>query len=469
MKKKPNVVFFLTDDQRYDTIHALGCEEVMTPNIDQLAKESVVFTHAHIMGGTSGAVCMPSRSMILTGRHLFDLYGRGRSNGAVIPEGFTTMPECFGKQGYYSFHIGKWHQDRQSFNRSYQSADKIFGFHKGPYGYHFSMVLFDYDKTGNYDIEGAYNVGLDHQNHKVNFGKGGMHSTDIFADAGIDFIKNYDKEEPFFLYLATHAPHDPRQSPEKYEKMYSSDTVSCPKNFMEQHPFDNGALMTRDELLETFPRRPHSVQRHIADYYSMITHIDARLGDLITTLKEKGIYNDTIIVYCGDNGLALGQHGLMGKQNLYDHSVRVPLMIKMPESKSAHYTSAYCYLQDLYPTLCEMCGLTIPPSVEGESLMPILNGTSDCVRDHLFGAYRNIQRSYKNDKFKLIEYYVGPNRVTQLFDLEKDGLELNNLADDPNYKEILEDLRQKLLCEQFRMNDPLVCERKEDLVNSDIW
>lgn len=468
MKKRPNIIFFLTDDQRFDTIHALGCKEIQTPNLDELTKDSVVFTKAHIMGGTCGAVCMPSRGMILTGRNLFDLYGRGTQNGAIIPERFTTMPEYFGQNGYYTFHIGKWHQDKASFNRSYANADKIFGFHQGNYGYHFSTVLFDYDKTGKYDIEGAYNIGIDKEKHPVDFSKGGMHSTDIFVDAGIDFINQYNKEQPFFLFLATHAPHDPRQSPEKYEKMYSSDTVSCPKNFMEHHPFDNGDLMVRDECLETFPRRPHSIQRHIADYYSMITHIDARLGDLIYSLKKNNMYDDTIIVYCGDNGLAIGQHGLMGKQNLYEHSVRVPLMIKLPESANAHFTDAYCYLSDIYPTLCELCHIEIPPSVEGISLVPVIDKEKKMVRNHLFGAYKNIQRSYKEDEFKLIEYFVGEQRITQLFDLREDPLEMHSLSERFEYKDKLRELREKLIREQFVMNDPLVCETNQAL-QENIW
>ena len=287
MKKKPNILFFLTDDQRFDTIHALGCDEIYTPNLDMFSKESVVFTHAHIIGGTCGAVCMPSRSMIQTGRNLFNLYGTGKKNGAVIPPEHITLPECLKANGYHTCHIGKWHQNRESFHRCYDEAERIMGFHTGgSYGYHFSTVLFNYDPTGAYEMEKAYNVGPNHELRPVDFTRGGMHSTDIFTDAAIDFIHDYDRQEPFYLYVALHAPHDPRQCPEKYEEMYSSETVSCPPNFKEHHPFDNGDLGTRDEMLETFPRRKHAIRRHIADYYAMISHNDDRFGEVKLILMK---------------------------------------------------------------------------------------------------------------------------------------------------------------------------------------
>lgn len=467
--KKPNILFFLTDDQRFDTVHSLGCDEVKTPNLDAFTKESVIFNQAHIMGGTTGGVCMPSRAMLQTGRTLFNLNGRGRWNGYRLSPEHTTIGECFKNSGYYTHHIGKWHQDRESFGRSYLGGENIFGFHKSANGSHFSTILFDYDETNNYDEVNAFNIKKDGSRGEVDFTNGGMHSTDIFADSAINFINEYDKDQPFYLYLATVAPHDPRQTLDEYEELYNTENVSCPENFMPIHPFDNGNLLVRDERLEAFPRRKHAIRRHIGDYYAMITHIDKRFGDIIETLKNKGLYDDMIIIYSADNGLAIGQHGLMGKQNLYEHSSRVPLMIKLPKGSTVKKTEAYCYLLDIFPTLCDMCEVNIPESVEGKSLMPVITGQVEEVRDFLFGAYRNFQRCYKQKDYKLIEYYVNGKRTTQLFDVNNDPLELNNLADDKKYYTLVEEMRKKLLCQQELHNDPLIYESEEALSDEDIW
>lgn len=466
---KPNILFFITDDQRFDTLGCMGCKEIKTPNIDKLAEDSVVFDQAHIMGGTCGAVCMPSRAMVQTGRSLFHLAGEGKANGSYIPEEHVTIPEYLRSKGYFTYHIGKWHQDIKSFNRSYNNGSRITGI-RPTYatGYQFTATLLNYDETGKYEIENAYNLMPDMSVRKICKTNAAMHSTDIFCRTAVDFINDYDSDKPFYLYVATHAPHDPRESPNEFEEMYNTENVSCPENFMEQHPFDNGDLIVRDELLEAFPRRKHAIRRHISDYYAMISHIDARFGDVIDSLKKKGIYDNTIIIYAGDNGIAIGQHGLMGKQNIYEHSIRVPLIIKMPNSSAKATSDAYCYLMDIFPTLCDICGFDIPSSVEGESLLPVINGEKKETRDHLFGAYRNYQRSYKKDGYKLIEYYVNGERHTQLFNLNNDKIEMNNLYGKPEYSEMVEQMRTALHNEQEKLDDPLVCKSEEEL-KSDIW
>ena len=430
------------------------------------------------MGGTSGAVCMPSRAMMQTGRTIFTLAGEGKANGSFIPEEHITMPEHLRANGYKTQHIGKWHQDKKSFNRSYVDAQSIFCFANNypgrdswyGAGGHYAPVLMDYDPTGNYELEHAFQMGkgmIKKKEIDVDIDKN-MHSTDIFCDTALNFINNYNEEEPFYLYLALVAPHDPRNAPEEYEEMYSADTVSTPQNFLPHHPFDNGELRSRDECLEWFPRREHSVRRHIADYYSMISHIDARFGTVIQALKDKGIYDDTIIIFAGDNGLALGQHGLLGKQSVYEHSVRVPLMIKPAGAFEPKVTDAYTYLADIFPSVCDMLDIEKPKSVNAQSFAPVITQSKEKSREDLFLIYRNYQRAYKNDKYKLIEYFVGEERHTQLFDLENDPKEINDLANKVEYAKILEQLRLKLQEKQVEFEDPLVTCSKEKL-SEDIW
>ncbi|MFI3214109.1 MAG: sulfatase-like hydrolase/transferase [Eubacteriales bacterium] len=472
--EKPNIVIFFTDDQRYDTIHALGCDEIKTPNFDQFANESIAFTQAHIMGGTCGAVCMPSRAMMQTGRDVFSLYGKGTSNGAIIPEEHIMMPEYLKKHGYYTHHIGKWHQDRASFMRAYSNATRICGLTKewcGTMGGHFNPCLMDYDETGKFEDEQAYHLSEQYEKIPMEYGTGKIHSTDVFVDAALDFIENYHQEDPFYLYIATVAPHDPRNAPQKYEEMYSPDSVSLPKNFLPVHPFDNGELYVRDEKLEWFPRREYSIRRHIADYYSMISHLDDRFGELIRTLKEKQLYENTIVIVAGDNGLALGQHGLLGKQSVYDHSIRVPLMIKPIGKFEAKKTDDYCYLFDIFPTLCDMIDLKIPNTVTGKSMKNVLDGTGISEREDIFAVYRNLQRTYKNKQYKIIEYHVNSESENhiQLFDLLADPWESINLAKKPEYKDILNEMHAKLVSQELYYKDPLLMESKESLGEPDIW
>lgn len=460
MDGKLNVLILFTDDQRFDTIHALGNEEIATPNLDRLVKDGTAFTHAHIMGGTCGAVCMPSRAMLMTGRSLFHLYGHGSKNGAVIPEFHPTMPETFRNSGYHTHHIGKWHQDKLSFLRSFESADRIFGFTDGwyeNYGGHFNIALHDFDPMGEYPNENGYMLKEDGKT-KVDVGTaaGGRHSSDIFADAAVNFINDYSDDRPFFMYVSFVAPHDPRQSTDEYEDMYTSESVSLPPNYMPKHPFDNGDLYVRDERLEWWPRRKRAIRKHIADYYAMISHADAAMGRIIDALAENGMDENTIIVFAGDNGLAVGQHGLMGKQNLYDHSIRVPLIFKGPGIPSDKRSDAFCYLYDVFPTLCSLTDIEKPDTVEGISLDSVISGEEKSMRSDLFTAYRNCQRAVRDNKYKLIKYFTDEETTTQLFDMTKDRWEMNNLATKFEYAAIRQRLEEKMVNYMREHHDPII-------------
>ena len=420
----------------------------------------MTFTHAHIMGGTSGAVCMPSRAMLLTGRTLFSIEREGQR----IPEEHTAMPEWFRHHGYITSHVGKWHQDRESHARCFSTGAKIFGFKKKQ-GWceacngHWHVPVHDFDPRGSYDPDGGYNepevipYQLPFETTKEN----GRHSAEVFTDSAIEFITDHntsaDAESPFFLYLAHIAPHDPRQYPSRLRERYTAGTVSLPDNFLMRHPFDNGDLYIRDELLECYPRRPESVRQHIADYFAIITHVDEQIGRILDTLEATGQDKNTIIVFSGDNGLAVGQHGLMGKQSLYDHSVRVPLMISGPGIPAGGKTGSFCYLLDIFPTLCELCGLDVPETVEGKSLAPVISEPDTNLREVLHFAYKGFQRAVKRDRHKLIEYSVNGERNTQLFDLQEDPLEMENLAHDPAHSDTVENLRTDLETWRIELND----------------
>ena len=424
-KKKPNILFLFTDDQRFDTIHALGNEHIITSNIDSFVNNGTAFTNAYFMGASLVAgVCMPSRAMLMTGRTLFHLEG----NGHRLPPEHVTLPETLRKAGYTTFHTGKWHNDKQSFARSFTTADKIFF---GGMSSHYKVPINDFDPNGVFPREDQYFVT-------------DKHSTELYADTAVSFLTNYKDNKPFFMYVAFQSPHDPRHMPKQYLDMYDPDKLPLPKNFLPSHPFDFGEANHRDEKLERWPRTPEKIRRHTADYYGFITYTDAEIGRILNALKQTGQYDNTIIIFAGDNGLAVGRHGLMGKQNIYDHSVHIPFVMCGPGIPAGKRSEALCYLLDIFPTLCDLTDVKIPGSVDGISLAPVIRGKKENTRDSLFYAFKNFQRGVRTERWKLIKYNVFGEHHTQLFDIRSDPWETANLADNPDYTSRLQEMTDLL-------------------------
>lgn len=433
---KPNILFILTDDQTYSAIHALGNSEIVTPNMDKLIKAGTTFTQAHIMGGLVPAICSPSRNMLLTGRTLFRLH----KAGGYIPASDTTFPELFRANGYTTFETGKWHQDKAAFKRSFSTADNIlFGGMSIPAtGGHYRPHLHHYDSSGKYN-EPFW----------------GEHFSSIyFADAAIDFLKGQQNErQPFLMYVAFTSPHDPRTPPTWYGHSYHTDDISLPPNFLPEHPFDNGELKMRGELLVPFPRTKEVIKEEMAKYYAMISEVDHQIGRILNELKQTGKEKNTIIVFASDNGLSLGQQGLMGKQNPYEASMRVPLVFAGPGIPMDKRVNAYVYLNDIYPTLCNMAGIPVPATVEGISLKAAFGKTPFKGRDQLFYAYSNLQRAVVKDSFKLACYNVNGQHPVQLFDLNKDPWEMNNLANQAQHQARVRSMKSLLSKSMKQLGD----------------
>lgn len=441
MVEKPNILFFFADDQRFDTIAALGNREIKTPNIDQLVKNGVTFTQAHIPGGTVSAVCMPSRAMLHTGRTLFNL----QNDGEEIPQDHILLGEVLQKAGYRTFGTGKWHNGPEAYARSFTDGDEIFF---GGMGDHWNVPANHFDPEGKYDqrqkiIQNPYfsNKVITNICDHVHAGK---HSSELFCETASKWLENYDNQQPFFMYISFMAPHDPRSMPEEFLNMYDPEKIKLPENFRTERPFDYEEKVTRDENLAAYPRKPEEIKRHIAEYYGMISHLDNELGKVIKTLKEKGLYDKTIIIFSADNGLAVGEHGLMGKQNNYEHSIRVPLIFSGPGIPQNEQRDSYVYLLDIYPTLCDMVGIPIPDSVDGVSFLPVIYDKRKKARTELYFAYGDLIRSIKDERYKLIEYRNKVFRGTELFDLKGDPYEMNNLYGKAGYKEEIEKLRAEL-------------------------
>ena len=207
------------------------------------------------------------------------------------------------------------------------------------------------------------------------------------------------------------------------------------------------------------------MRRHIADYYGMISHLDAQIGRLLDELEVTGHANDTIVIYTADHGLALGQHGLLGKQNVYDHSLRVPLIIRGPDVPPGERRDGLCYLMDVCPTILDLAGLDPPTECEGLSLVPMIQGAELDVRESIFSAFQRDQevgvddpwqRSVRWGDWKLIETGAMGERHTQLFNLVSDPWEMRNLATQAAHAERLDAMRSRLMHERTVGGDTYV-------------
>ena len=435
MSSQPNILFMIADDHRWDAIAGMGDPTVKTPILDSLMARGTTFHQTHIMGSLSGAVCVPSRAAVLTSANLF------RSGQNQINRDLAVWPQVMQEAGYHTFGAGKWHNDKQTYINSFADGGKIFF---GGMGNQYKVPVFDYDPTGAYPKEAKY--------------IGDKFSTELFTDAAVQFLENYEKPNPFFLYLSFTSPHDPRTPPDEYATMYPPEDIPVPENFLPEHPFDNGEMRIRDEVLAPFPRTPEIVQQHIADYYGMISHMDAEMGRVLQTLEAVGQLDNTIIIYTADHGLAVGQHGLFGKQNLYSHSIRVPSIFVGPGVPEGQSVDTLTYLYDVFPTVCDLTKVDCPDTVEGYSLVPLMEGCVDKVRDTVFAAYKDIHRTVSDGRWKLIRYYVSEETgrgtdCIQLFDLEQDPWETTNLAELPEHSERIQTLATELKRWQTETDD----------------
>jgi arylsulfatase A-like enzyme len=425
---RPNILFLFADDQRADTIAAHGNPHIKTPNLDKLATSGFSFRSNYCCGGSSGAVCVASRAMLMSGKVWLNV-------DTVSLTGTKLMPELLGENGYVTFGTGKWHNGQASWLRAFQRGKNImFG------------GMADHSKVP------VRNLGPNGKLTRQRTGE--KFSSELFADSAIEFLKAYDGKKPFFLYVAFTAPHDPRMPPLPYREAYYRNLPPLPANFLPQLPFDNGMMKGgRDENLAAWPRTEAVIRDQLAEYYGMITHLDEQVGRILAALKQSGQADNTLIIYAADNGLALGSHGLLGKQSVFEHSMRVPLIVAGPGIPKGKSTQAFSYLLDVFPTLCDVLGIQSPPHLEGESLRPIWEGKQDRVRNSVFLPYMQIQRSVRDQRWKLIAYpKIGH---LQLFDLASDPDERTNLIDQPQYAAEVERLQTLMHQWQAKVGDTL--------------
>jgi len=445
--KRPNFLFILVDDQSPFDLKVYDPDSPLeTPHIDRLAAEGMTFEGAYHMGSFSGAVCMPSRHMIMSGRTVWHLppapFGAQKSPPALEQQ---TIPAVFNRAGYATMRTCKQ-------GNSYEAANKLF------------TVRHDATKRGGTDESGSTWHG----------------------DRVIDYLEARDTppdKKPFFIYYGFSHPHDERDGrPEllaKYGATNHTDESTppslhslqppLPPNYLAAHPFDMTHAEVRDETAVSgvWKRRDEaSIRNEIGRQLACSENIDIQIGRVLKKLEAAGELDNTYIIYTADHGMSIGRHGLMGKQNLYQHTWRVPFIVKGPGIKPGTRVEGNIYLTDILATLCDLAAIPAPETNEGTSFAPVLRSEKDSVRDVVYGVYSGGSkpgiRSVKKGSWKLIQYEAPDRSVneTQLFDLATNPHELlpehgqPNLAKDPTHAAKLAEMQTLLLSEMRRLDDP---------------
>ncbi len=466
---KPNIVFIFADDMTHTAINALGNEEVITPNLDKLVKAGTTFTHAYNMGAWNGAVCVASRAMIISGRSVWDAntFRQGWINGREMDKTWGKLME---RAGYETYMTGKWHVDAPATSVFQNVTNVRRGMPWDSWGHGGKIpAINEMIKNGksNEEIRTiGYNRPLSEKDTTWSptdkkfggFWVGGKHWSEVLKDDAIGFIEQAKvKDEPFFMYLAFNAPHDPRQAPQEYLDMYPLEKISLPKSWLPMYPYKdsigNGPGL-RDEALAPFPRTEYATKTHIKEYYALITHLDDQIGAILDELDASGKMDNTYIIFTSDHGLAMGRHGLLGKQSQFDHSIRPPFMIVGPNVPKGNKVNADIYLQDAMATSLDLAGVDKPGYVYFNSIMDFVNGNrTKSYYDAIYGGYVSTQRMIRKDGFKLMVY---PKlKKLLLFDMVNDPEEMYDLADKSEYQEKIDMLYLDLLQLQKELNDPL--------------
>lgn len=457
---RPNILFILADDQCWET---LGCVSgaVQTPNLDRLAEDGVLFTHAYNMGGWDGALCAASRASLNTGRTLWNNFRLDRAirnrdwarknNKPSKEVGVgTTWSQWMSAGGYHTYFAGKWHT-------ILHQAEKVFD----EVGTLRPGMPNQSNERYNRNFDPAHSNWSPWDKSKGGFWQGGTHWSEVLRDETVAYLKRAPQNhKPFFAYVSFNAPHDPKQAPKEYIERYPVASIKVPENFMTEYPYAR-EIESRDirgERLAPFPRTEYSIQVNRQEYYALITHMDEQIGLILDQLDRSGLRENTVIVFTADHGLALGHHGMMAKQNMYEHSLRAPLIISGPGVPKGTRFDERIYIQDVVPTTLELAGIEIPERVEFQSFLPLLKGGQYQERTAIYTAYKDVQRAVIVGDYKLMYYANIPKY--RLFNLKSDPHEMNDLADCPEFTEKVESLRRVMLQEMERYADEQLTEHR---------
>ncbi|QQE11587.1 sulfatase [Planctomycetota bacterium] len=459
-KKRPNVIFILTDDHASHAMSCYGSVLNETPQLDRIANNGVRFDNCFCTNSLSG----PSRASILTGQHT-------HINGVTtldtgLDNRRMTYIKLLRDAGYQTGIVGKWHLGH---GKEYE-----------PTGFDYWEVL---PGQGDYINPKFYKMGEEVQYDG--------YVTNIITDLSLDYMKNRDKDQPFCLLCHHKAPHRWWIPDEKYKDLYEDIELPVPETFDDDYTNRARAasvaemridrdLKERDikmpvpEGLSREERKHWLYQRYIRDYLKCVKSVDDSVGQILDYLEEEGIADDTIVVYSSDQGFFLGDHGWYDKRFMYEESLRMPFIMQYPNGFDKEQANDDIITNvDFAPTLLELCGVEVPEEMQGTSFVPILEGTTpDDWQQSMYYRYwmhlnqHNVYSHYgvRTKDYKLIFYYADhcdqPGALKdlrtpewELFDLKKDPCEMNNVYHDSAYADVIKELKAELRHLQDKFQD----------------
>lgn len=460
-KKQPNIIFIMSDDH---AAHAMSCYDSKinkTPNLDRIAEEGMRFDNCFC----TNSICAPSRAAILTGQ--YNHMNGVKTLGDKFDGRKPNVQKELQKNGYQTALIGKWHLGR--------------GGDHDPTGFDYWNV---FPGQGDYHDPTMFEMGEE----KVFKG----YATDLITDMSLEWMKNRSKDKPFMLMCHHKAPHRPWIPDEKHAHMYDDVDIPEPETFNDDYSNRAAAAseaamridrdLTENDLKGVPPeglspeeQKSWNYQRYIKDYLRVVASIDDNVGRMLDYLDEEGLTDDTIIIYTSDQGFFLGDHGWYDKRFMYEESLRMPFIVRYPRAiKPGSVTDDFAINVDFAETFLDYAGIEIPDYMQGSSLRPVMEDrtpedwqTSIYYRywehlsaEHKVGAHYGI----RTKRYKLIYYYgeaLGSSDAVddprtpewELFDLEKDPCELNNVYHEASYAETVKDLMDELYQLKHKVKD----------------
>ena len=461
MKKKKNILFLLTDQQRFDTLSCNNLSQCQTPEVDKLAKNGFNFSYAY----TPIALCSPARGSIMTGLYPHNhgqLTNTGDNFNGVFDKNIIdkqTWTKVLNDNGYLNGYIGKWHLPKEGDNslwglnkwdlyRAYYDELKEAGI-KDFYDYHGSHLMDSEWGVSNPPAWGKSGLSYDQMQETWS------------ANKTIDMIKDFkDKDNPFMVMTSFKGPHWDYMVPEPYDTMYDPKSIEKWANF--DDPFINKPEIQQKEILRW--NAGHLTwkdwQGMIAAYWGYCTYIDHEIGRIINYLKEKNLYEDTIIIFSTDHGDMIGSHRIFNKGfQMYEETHRIPLIIRIPgESNNGKKIESFVSHVDLFKTICDLAEINVNDDNDGLSLKNLIKGDNANSRDSIFAEFHGYEpclTSIRMVRTKKWKYVYNPFSIDELYDMESDPHEIHNLAPRIGHKAVLVRMKERMIDWMRSTNDDL--------------
>lgn len=418
--KRPNIVFIISDDHRWDVMSCAGHPFMKTPNMDRLATEGALFSNAFV----TTSLCSPSRGCFLTSKYVHH-HGVATNSQPFPTAKETTWPQLLKKSGYETAYVGKWHMDGQT------------------------EVQPGFDRWVSFKAHGRYvnpQFIIDGKPEPQN-----GHMTDLLTKYAVDWIKQ-DHKAPFLLYLGHKAPHAAPNPEDRNASLYAEAKIEPPAN-------STDSLVGKPKWVGEFPklahnahlqRGPEAYRQAILDYCRTTQGIDDSIGQLLKTLEETGKLDNTIFIYCSDNGYFLGDHGLWDKRAAYEESLRIPFLVRYPKMiKAGRVVDQMIHHLDVAPTMLDLAGVSIPSDMQGKSMRSLFDGSNKPLREDFLYEYWQEKPYPEFPSLQAVrttdwKYIENKGDIPELYDLRNDSTELNNLAQDPKYADKLKEMKQRL-------------------------